>query len=94
MKNLKSTDGTHYLDCVTIDYSKLVKTFGEPNAETDDYKTDAEWHITTPHGIGTIYNYKNGRNYLGKEGTETEEITNWHIGGHNSETAEWIKKQL
>jgi len=44
--------------------------------------------------LATIYNYKDGKNYLGKEGLEVEEITNWHIGGHNEAVVGWIKKAL
>ena len=77
-----------------IEYKELVKLFGKPNAKTDGYKVDAEWVIFTPEGVATIYNYKSGKNYLGEEGLEVEEITDWHIGGHNEGVVRIIKHAL
>lgn len=90
-KDLTQTGGTGLKGEINITYKKLVKVFGKPNAETDGYKTDAEWIVQTPHGVATIYNYKTGKNYCGDEGDEVEDITDWHIGGHNPETADYIK---
>ena len=58
---------------VIEDYTILVKTFGEPNAEGDGYKVDAEWNLLTPDGIATIYNYKDGPSYMGSDGTPVED---------------------
>jgi len=91
--NKNSIIGTGKQAEITITYSELKKIFGEPNQETND-KIDAQWKINTPFGIGTIYNYKNGKNYLGEDGICIEEITDWHIGGHNIETADWIINKL
>ncbi len=46
-----------------------------------EHKTDAQWYIETPFGICTIYNYKDGKNYCGKNGLALKDITNWHLGG-------------
>ena len=92
-KRLKSVDGTCLQDQVYAPYYKLVKKFGEPNGIPDN-KTDVEWHIQTPHGVATVYNWKNGKSYCGESGLEIHEIDEWHIGGHNKESARWIKKQL
>lgn len=76
---------------ITTDYSTLVSLFGEPDGG-DGYKTDAEWTITTPHGVATIYNYKDGKAYNGEDGTPTEEIKEWHIGGNNTDVVPFIGK--
>ena len=78
-----SANGTSlqgYIDC---SYEKLVEIFGEPTDDGDGYKADAEWVIRFEGEIvATIYNYKDGQNYCGAKGTPVENITNWHIGGH------------
>jgi len=81
----------------TIDesYEKLVATFGEPTGKGDDYKTDAEWDLVFEDGIvATIYNYKDGKNYLGRRGLPVEAITCWHIGGHTALAAQRILECL
>jgi hypothetical protein len=89
--------GTHLQDYVTATYAELVEIFGEP--EDGDYKTDAEWclQFTEADGrktIATIYNYKDGANYLGSEGTPTEQITEWHIGGTERRAVTLVKQFL
>jgi hypothetical protein len=64
-----------YIDC---SYADLVKVFGEPTAERDGYKVDVEWEFDNKI---SIYNWKDGKNYLGDDGMEVEDITDWHIGG-------------
>lgn len=76
---------------INISYSKLVKIFGLPTSTGDGYKVDAEWSIKFADGIvATIYNYKNGINYCGKNGTPVEHITNWNIGGYNYNSNETV----
>jgi hypothetical protein len=91
---IEDTVGTHLLDEIEIGYDKLVAKLGEPNELNDGYKTDAEWLVYTPVGIATIYNYKDGINYNGTDGTKVEDITNWHIGGYNNAVVDYIKKIL
>jgi hypothetical protein len=62
----------------------LVEVFGPPNITIDKYnKSDAEWLLrdTVTHEYATIYNYKDGKNYMGKDGLPVEQITDWHVGG-------------
>lgn len=86
--------GTSLQGYINVDYKKLVEVFGEPNGEDDGYKVDSEWIIFTLAGVATIYNYKDGKNYLGEEGLEVEEITDWHIGGKDKEVVEWITRAI
>lgn len=95
------TNGTYLQGCIDADYKRLVETFGEPHT-ADEYKSDAGWDIVFFEGQGfpptvtvaTIYNYKDGKNYLGAEGDATEDIRDWHIGGFNYRAVELVKKAL
>ena len=82
--------GTSLQGYLTANYSDLKKLFGTPN-NGDGYKVDAEWLLMTPAGVATIYNYKDGKNYCGNEGTPKTKITDWHIGGDNTEVVEIIQ---
>ena len=87
-------DGTHLQGLINIDYDKLVKLFGLPiQLGSDGYKIDSEWVLKFDDGkIATIYNWKDGHNYLGRYGKDVEDITEWHIGGHDSVVVDRIKK--
>lgn len=86
----EEVSGTYKQDNLVAPYERIVKVYGLPNGSNDGYKTDAEWIIQTPAGVATIYNYNNGKNYLGKEGLATKEITQWSIGGSNRGVIGWI----
>lgn len=66
---------------LNISYKELVKTFGEPNGKPDLYKTDAEWVGYVYEEPFKIYNYKDGKSYLGDEGLDVKDITEWHVSG-------------
>tara|TARA_R100000808_G_scaffold14980_1_gene35026 strand:- start:1231 stop:1533 length:303 start_codon:yes stop_codon:yes gene_type:complete len=86
--------GTSYVGEIIVNYNKLVDVFGKSQS-WDDYKTDAHWTIEFEDGeIATIYNWKNGVNYLGKEGSSTSKIKEWNIGGRSSDVVERIKSLL
>ena len=72
-----------YQGNIDIGYAELVAVLGEPLAEHfDTDKSDAEWCIHFGSGqIALIYNYKDGRNYMGLDGKDKEDIRDWHIGG-------------
>lgn len=97
-----NTHNDKHIDCnmtclqgyITADYDTLVELFGEPT-EGDNYKVDAEWLLEFEDGtIATIYNWKNGRNYCEHEGFPVEEITDWHIGGHNKRAVHCVEDVL
>ena len=86
------TNGGYYLDYFNVPYDVLVKLFGKPHG-SDEYKADAQWDIELEDGrVGSIYNYKTGKNYLGNKGLKTEDITYWHIGGKEKLVAKEIIK--
>ena len=79
---------------ITIDYDKLIDVFGKPNMG-DEYKIDAEWELEFEDGtVATIYNWKNGKNYLGVEGTPVDDITDWHVGGKTKRAVELVNNLL
>ena len=94
-----ATSGTHLQGNVGATYSELVEIFGEPTRfeKTNEFdnKVDAEWAIKFEDGtIATIYNYKNGLNYLGAEGKRLMEIHNWNIGGHSERAAFLVNEEV
>ena len=87
-KNIRGSGNMGYIEC---SYDYLVNLFGEPVLPTDNYKTSAEWHIDVRRNdklVGTvaIYDYKQHNNYT-KDGTETKDITSWHIGAKSAKVA-------
>jgi len=84
------TSGTCLQGRVVITYEKLKKVFGDPHFLHEDGKVDCEWNFKFPSNATnrgnrtfTIYNWKNGINYLGKDGTPIKDIDIWNIGGFN-----------
>lgn len=87
-------DGTHLQGYVTATFGKLRATFGEP-MDGDGHKVDAEWHVKFDSGvIATVYNWKNGRAYLGEDGKSVLEINEWNVGGHSKDAATMIERAL
>lgn len=79
---------------IDAEYPLLVSLFGPPT-ECDGYKIDAEWIVRFSDGtVATIYNWKDGRNYLGDDGLDVEEITTWHVGGFTSEALHRVRDVL
>tara|TARA_B100000676_G_C17644993_1_gene613532 strand:- start:152 stop:526 length:375 start_codon:yes stop_codon:yes gene_type:complete len=82
-------NGTSLTGYIDIGYSALVELFGDP-FEGDGYKVDAEWNVEfvdeydTTLGFVTIYNYKDGKNYLAANGLNVEDIRDWHIGSKSN----------
>ena len=93
-----ATYGTHLQGNVGATYQELVEIFGEPTRyEPDEYdnKIDAQWSIKFEDGtVATIYNYKNGLNYLGAEGKRVSEISMWNVGGHNERAVTLVNDEV
>ena len=81
-----NTSGTSGKGSFICEYKTLVKVLGQPLKGSDDFKTQAEWDIIYKDGtITTIYDWKQGKGYLGEEGIEPKEVIEWNVGG-NEET--------
>jgi len=91
---MKMRNGTSFRSYINAQYDKLVELFGEPFTDTNNHKTDAKWIVATPYGPATIYNYKNGFSYLGLSGLKLEEMNEWHVGGRNKQSYEWIVEKI
>lgn len=82
------------IDCSYVD---LVNAFGDSNVDVTEYfdgKVDIEWRLMTEAGIATIYNYKDGPNYMGAEGTPVHKIRDWHIGGTDPKVVGYIYRAM
>ena len=95
MEKIESTGGTYLQGYVRASYKQLLKVFGEPHGN-DGYKTGFEWSFKFADGtVATIYNWKNGHNYLGEaEGLELDDITEWHVGGFNEKAVARVLEKL
>lgn len=79
----------------TASYDELVACFGMPTDDGDAYKVDVRWIIGFSDGtVATVYNWKDGVNYNGDDGTPIVELTKWHIGGYSQNSVEWVFKAL
>ena len=91
----KGTNGTCLQGDIVITYDKLVEVLGEPLKGSLDLKTQCEWVITffpknSPRQVATIYDWKLGKQYLGEEGTDKENIKYWHIGGYDKIVVDYL----
>lgn len=76
-------------------YDELVKVFGEPGNNFDDYKSDASWIVKFEDGtVADIYNWKDGHNYNGEFGEDVENIDEWHVGGTSRHAFELVVKTV
>lgn len=79
---------------VRTTYHKLVSVFGKPK-KGDGYKTEAEWDLMFSDGtVASIYDWKEGKHYLGKQGKPVSKITDWHIGGKSKHAIALVKAAL
>lgn len=84
--NVQLLTGTSLQGQMSITYDSLMAVFGDHL--DGHYKSDAEWILEFEDGtVASIYNWKNGKNYLGEEGLPLREINDWHIGGKSARAA-------
>ena len=85
-----NTNGTSLQGDINISYDEICNKLGLPT-KSDEYKVDAVWEIEfSDETIGTIYNWKNGKNYRGAKGIPTNQIEEWNIGGNESDIVDKI----
>ena len=97
MEKTTNVGGTFLQGYIKASYEQLVKTFGAPHdPDGDNYKTDVEWAFEFADGtIATLYNWKNGKNYLGEaEGLELNDIYEWHVGGFSEKAVAKLLEKL
>ena len=96
METTTNVGGTFLQGYIKASYEQLVKTFGEPHdPDGDNYKTDVEWAFEFADGtVATLYNWKNGKNYLGAEGLELNDIYEWHVGGFSEKAVAKLLEKL
>ena len=97
MEKTTNVGGTFLQGYIKATYEQLLKAFGEPHdPDGDNYKTDVEWAFEFADGtIATLYNWKNGKNYLGEaEGLELNDIYTWNVGGFNEKALTKLKERL
>lgn len=86
--------GYCHLDTTFMD---LYHLFGLPETDCCD-KVDAQWRILFKDNatVATIYNYKSGKNYLGEEGCDVQDLTgdDWHIGGYDPDAATKVNQLI
>ena len=88
----KTMIGNEKLGVITCSYEKLVQLFQRPFADPENTETDCEWQLLLEnmHPI-RIYNYKDGKKYLGDDGMSVKEITTWHVSGHYEDDLNVLK---
>jgi hypothetical protein len=90
-KRSNNTGGTCLQGHIETTYENLINKLPQPLEIFDDYKCDVEWGIEFSDGTkATLYNYKNGRNYLGSKGKDVWNITQWNIGGNSKKAVEYL----
>ena len=96
MEKTTNVGGTFLQGYIKATYDQLLKTFGEPHDPNgDNYKTDVEWAFEFADGtVATLYNWKNGKNYLGAEGLELNDIYEWHVGGFSEKAVAKLLEKL
>ena len=89
---IQKIKGSSFKGDFIMPYDELLQILGEPSFDGDGFKVDVEWIIETPHGIATVYNYKNGPSYQG-HGT-IDEIRGWHIGSRSVPATAYVLQML
>jgi len=87
--------GTSGKGSIFVKFTTLVSKLGQPELGSGDNKVAASWDIEFENGeIVTVYNWKDGKNYLGIEGLDIEDITDWHVGGFNKSALNLIRELI
>ena len=81
-----------------VDFYRLIEVFGRPH-NSDEYKSDAQWDIEFDDGlVATIYNWKNGLNYVGAigkhHGKQLTDMTEWNVGGKDPKVVDRLMSML
>lgn len=76
-------NGTGFIGAVDASYKEICSLFGKPMRYEQSGKADVMWVVKfSDDTVASIYNWKDGRAYLGDEGLPVDKIKQWHVGGH------------
>ena len=98
-ENIIELFGSCYQASLRGKFEDIIQIFGWPcyigDDASDDRKVFVEWVLEFPsEQICTIYNYKNGYNYMGENGISVFDMEYWSVGGHNYEVINELKRIL
>lgn len=75
------SNGSALVGTVDASYKEICSLFGKP-IRYEEGKVDAMWVVKfSDDTVASIYNWKDGKAYLGEDGLSVEKIKHWHIGG-------------
>jgi len=78
---INETNGSSHVGNIDATYKEICSLFGKP-LSYDKGKVDVHWVIKFSDGtVASIYNWKNGKAYMGDEGLSVQSIKTWSIGG-------------
>ncbi len=83
-KNTKKLKESLYVGTIWITYFQLVEIFGKPTIiYKEKHFSQCEWFLKINNLPLRIYNWKSGKNFLGEDGKNNDEIIVWDIGSSN-----------
>lgn len=76
-------NGTGFIGAVDASYKEICSLFGKPMHYEQSGKVDVMWVVKfSDDTVASIYNWKDGKAYLGDKGLSVDKIKQWHVGGH------------
>lgn len=80
-ESLNESNGSSLVGTVDASYKEICALFGKP-MRYEEGKVDVMWVVVfSDDTVATIYNWKDGKAYLGEKGADVKDITEWCIGG-------------
>jgi hypothetical protein len=78
------TSGSSLVGTIDASYKEICSLFGKP-IRHEEGKVDAMWVVKfSDDTVASIYNWKDGKAYLGEQGLSVNKIKQWHVGGRIS----------
>ena len=75
------SNGSSLVGTVDASYREICSLFGKP-MRYEEGKVDVMWVVKfSDDTVATVYNWKDGKAYLGEKGADVKDITEWCIGG-------------
>lgn len=78
---IDETNGSSHVGDIDATYKEICSLFGKP-LSYDKGKVDVHWVVKFSDGtVASIYNWKNGKAYMGEHGLAVKSINRWSVGG-------------